>query len=109
MKKINVFKFKTFKVDGSRTILVDFIDHSVQVLVGQFVVEGGQNVTQDGGGDVTVACRMQNWVICISIWSIEPGFSRRLNHQANANGSNYSFKDAWLGSEIPLKFSRLIN
>ena len=67
LKKKYVFKFKTFKVDGSRTILVDFIDHSVQVLVGQFVVEGGQNVTQDGGGDVTVACRMQNWVICISI------------------------------------------
>jgi hypothetical protein len=45
----------TIKIDGSRAISVDFLDHHVQLLVRELVVQLPQDLAKTSGGDVSVA------------------------------------------------------
>ncbi len=46
----------TVEVDGSRTVLIDFGNDTVQVVGCQLVVQFVKDFSQSGGGDVSVAC-----------------------------------------------------
>lgn len=46
----------TVKIDGSRAVLVDLGDDSVQIVGRQLVIEFVKNFPQYGSGDVSVAC-----------------------------------------------------
>lgn len=45
----------TIKVHGSGAVGVDFLNHNVQLVVGQLIVQLSQDFTQASGGDVTIA------------------------------------------------------
>lgn len=45
----------TIEIDRSRTVGVDFLDHHVQVLLGQLVVQLPKDLAQAGGGNEAVS------------------------------------------------------
>lgn len=61
----------TIKVNRSRAIRVDFLDHHVQVFCRDFVIEFFEDLPQHSCGDVTVACEKKtertNWNVKNSI------------------------------------------
>lgn len=52
--KINSLEL-TIKIDGSGAVRVDLLDHNVQLLVCQLIVELPKNLAQASGGNVSVA------------------------------------------------------
>lgn len=49
-----MFKNGTVKIDGSRTVFIDFSDDAVKIIGCQFIVKFVKNFTQRGSGDVSV-------------------------------------------------------
>lgn len=45
----------TIKVHGAGAVGIDLLDHDVQLLVGQLVVQLAQDLAQAGGGNVAIA------------------------------------------------------
>lgn len=45
----------TIKINRSRAVGINFIDHHVQILVGQLVIQLSQDLAQAGGWDEAVA------------------------------------------------------